>query len=50
METEYYDRPFVFDYISKIGNGDMSSEKLKELQKSTIAIRGKYRVKIILKP
>ena len=49
METEYYDRPLSLDYLSKIGNGDMSSEKLKELQKSAIAIRGKYRVKIILK-
>lgn len=50
METEYYDRPLSIDYLSKIGKGDMSSNELKELQKKATAIRGKYRVKIILKP
>lgn len=52
METEYYDRLPIIDYFSKIkdNNGDMPFEKIEEIQKKMIAIRGKYRVKIILKP
>ena len=52
METEYYDKLPIFDYFSKIkdDNGDMPFEKIEEIQKKMTAIRGKYRVKIILKP
>lgn len=52
METEYYDRLPIIDYFSKIkdNNCDMPFEKIEEIQKKMTAIRGKYRVKIILKP
>lgn len=50
METKYYDKlPFI-DYFSKITENDMPFEKVEEIQKKVTAIRGKYRVKIILKP
>lgn len=51
METEYYDKLPIIDYFSKITEkDDIPFEKIEEIQKKMIAIRGKYRVKIILKP
>lgn len=51
METEYYDNLLFIDYFSKITeNDDIPFEKIEEIQKKMIPIRGKYRVKIILKP
>ena len=50
METEYYDKLPIIDYFSKITENDMPFEKVEEIQKKMTAIRGKYRIKIILKP
>lgn len=52
METKYYDKLPIFDYFSKIteNDGNIPFEKIEEIQKKMTAIRGKYRVKIILKP
>lgn len=51
METEYYDKPRIIDYFSKIKekDGNIPFEKIEEIQKKMTAIRGKYRIKIIIK-
>lgn len=51
METKYYGKLPIIDYFSKITeNDDIPFEKIEEIQKKMTEIRGKYRIKIILKP